>query len=334
VRKPPPVLYKYLSSERVDVIRDRRIRFSQVAAFNDPLESSAFTGPLPEDRQLQDVIDDAFRARQSNRAVEPDDILKAFGFSFANVLGVLSLSEDPLSLLMWAHYAERHEGLVLGLAAEHPFFRPDGYAALLDDVMGLDTLRPVTYQTARHCTLDQVALAMSDKAPFTKSPEWSYEKEWRIRKHKENAVTILAPQSTFPVWLFRLPPDCVSAVILGCRMRPNVRKAVAGYLSKNDYEHVQLYQAWPHPIEYRLQLVPLTLETIMLPQQKLVIKNVPEAEVDSAVARCVDLPALKVERVLQPDPGLWTVVATAIVGRGLGKEGAEMDWSTAGLRRG
>jgi hypothetical protein len=330
VRKPPPVLYKYLSSERADVIRDRRIRFSQLAAFNDPLESSAFTGPLPEDRPLQDVIDDVFRAGQSNRAVEPDDVLKAFGFSFANVLGVLSLSEDPLSLLMWAHYAERHEGLVLGLAAEHPFFRPEGHGALLDDDMGVDILRAVTYQTARHSAMDQVALAMSDEAPFTKSPEWSYEKEWRIRKHKENAVTTLAPQSTFPVWLLHLPPDCVFAVILGCRMRPSVRKAVAEYLSDKDYEHVQLYQAWPHPVEYRLQLVPITLETIMLPQQKLVIRNVPEAQVDSAVARCVDHPALKVERLRQPDPGLWTVVATAIVGRGLGKEGAEMDWSIGG----
>ena len=75
--------------------------------------------------------------------------MKAFGFSFANVLGVLSLSEDPLSLLMWAHYAERHEGLVLGLTTDHGFFNPAGYAALLDDDMGLDTLYPVAYQTVR-----------------------------------------------------------------------------------------------------------------------------------------------------------------------------------------
>jgi hypothetical protein len=311
----------------LDVIENRCIRFSQVASFNDPIESSAFVGPLPDSRPLQDVIDDTFREGEFGPNAEPDDAMRAFSFSFANVLGVLSLSEDPVSLLMWAHYGERHEGLVLGLTTDHEFFRPQGIEAMLDDDKGLNRLRPIVYQTDRPTAIDQMALAFSDDAPFMKSPEWSYEREWRIRKHKEDAIRTLSAGSTFPVWLFQLPPDCIVEVVLGCRMRPSIRTVLAKLLAHKDYQQVRLYQAWPHPIEYRLQLIPISLETIALPQTKLVIRNVPEGQIRTVIGQVLDLPALKVERVRQPDFGLWTLVAIAIVSQRLDARGKEMDWT-------
>ena len=36
----PATLYKYLCPERVDVLQNLRIRFTQVSALNDPFESS------------------------------------------------------------------------------------------------------------------------------------------------------------------------------------------------------------------------------------------------------------------------------------------------------
>lgn len=40
-----PVLYKYLSSERLDsFINDRKLRFTQLQALNDPFESSVSGG--------------------------------------------------------------------------------------------------------------------------------------------------------------------------------------------------------------------------------------------------------------------------------------------------
>lgn len=37
-------------------------------------------------------------------------------------IGVLSLTEDPNNLLMWAHYAKSHTGFVLEFDNNHPFF--------------------------------------------------------------------------------------------------------------------------------------------------------------------------------------------------------------------
>jgi Protein of unknown function (DUF2971) len=311
--QPPPVLYKYFPPERLDVVKNGLIRFSQLASFNDPLESSPFMGVLPDEGPLQNVVDDIIRGREH---VRPEDLLRAHGFSFANVIGTLSLSEDPLSLLMWAHYAYQHEGFVLGLDTNGDCFKPQGFAAFRDDNFGLEELRPVQYQMARPAPIDTIALAMgNDDAPFVKSPEWAYEKEWRIRRHKEFARTTLSPDSAFPVWLMDLPPRCVLEIILGCRMRQSLRKNLRDILRADKrYSHVRLYQAWPHPIEYSLRLLPLTIETLHLPQKRIVITDVPEDRVPEVIQHCARMATLYVERVIQPERGRWTIVATTIGG--------------------
>jgi hypothetical protein len=310
--RPPPVLYKYLPPERLDVLENGLIRYSQLASFNDPLESSPFMGVLPDEGPLQNVIDDTIRAAVRGEHVRPEDVVRAQGFSFANVEGTLSLTEDPLSLLMWAHYADQHEGFVIGLDTTDDCFKPRGPAALLDDTFGLDELRPVQYQRARPSPIDTFALAMGDDTPFIKSPEWAYEKEWRIRKHKKDARTTLAPDSTFPVWLMDLPRSCVREIILGCRMRPSLRKKLRDILADRHYSHVDLHQAWPHPTAYSMRLLPLSLETLHLPQKRFVINDLPEDRVPEMVECWIRQATLFVERVRQRERGLWTIVATAI----------------------
>ena len=306
--QPPGVLYKYFPAERLDVLRNRLVRFSQIASFNDPLESSPSWGVPPDERSQQDVVDDTLRAAHRGERVRPEDILRAQGFSFANVIGTLSLSEDPLSLLMWAHYAQQHEGFVIGFDTSHEFFK-----SRYEETFGLDELRPVQYQQARPIPVDTFALAMDEDAPFVKSPEWAYEKEWRIRKHKEYARTIVAPESTFPIWLMHLPPSCVLEIILGCRTRQSARSNLKDILrADGDYSHVTLHQAWPHPTQYSLRLLPLSLETLELPKKRIVITDVPQNRVPEVIEHCTRMATLHVEKVRQPEEGLWTIAATAI----------------------
>ena len=54
------------------------------------------------------------------------------------MLGIVSLSETPTDLLMWAHYADAHQGYVLGLKTTDRFFRDSHYG-----------LRQVQYNDAR-----------------------------------------------------------------------------------------------------------------------------------------------------------------------------------------
>src|SRR5208282_6417539 len=45
-RKPPAAPYKYLSTERVGLLENRKIRFTQLMLLNDPLDSFMFQAAL------------------------------------------------------------------------------------------------------------------------------------------------------------------------------------------------------------------------------------------------------------------------------------------------
>ena len=100
------IFYKYVSAERIDILQNRLIRFTQPNGMTDPFEARPyFYIPKAEQRILSDLPERFYNLH--NRA------------------GILSLSETPNNLLMWAHYAEGHTGLILVLDGSHDFFKGD-----------------------------------------------------------------------------------------------------------------------------------------------------------------------------------------------------------------
>jgi hypothetical protein len=51
---------------------------------------------------------------------------------------------------------------------------------------------------------------------FTKQKQWEYEKEWRMVRVLDEATTVIKNEQG-DVYLFELPPDCISQVILGVK---------------------------------------------------------------------------------------------------------------------
>src|ERR1035441_6605412 len=83
----PPVLYKYYPPERVDIFENWSLRFSDPKQFNDTFDS---------DITLHDKRPKGIQAKG----------LQTFG--------IFCMTEDPRSQLMWAHYAAKHTGFVIG----------------------------------------------------------------------------------------------------------------------------------------------------------------------------------------------------------------------------
>ncbi len=235
-------LYKYVSPERLDIIRNLRIRFTQPGAQNDPFElrpvvdrfrrpevaRQALSRPFSEewDQQFSDKILKQFGpqlvneierkfpgyfAAQKEVALAKADMESDRGARdeinrLLNTLGIFSLSEVPDDLLMWAHYAANHTGFVLEFDDANVWFwaqRPKG-----DDC---GNLRKVSYadQPSSGCLAEL-------KAPevfYAKGKKWEYEREWRI-------IRPLVESSTSPsegVFLFDLPATVVTGVIAGLR---------------------------------------------------------------------------------------------------------------------
>ena len=103
---------------------------------------------------------------------------------------ILCLTENPRHVAMWHHYADKYQGVVLEfrcideldsawLAAEqvsYPTVKPCVYTA--DGWAELMTLQP-----------EAAIRTMLHAATYTKSPDWSYESEWRVASFKRPTDT-------------------------------------------------------------------------------------------------------------------------------------------------
>jgi hypothetical protein len=267
------ILYKYLGDYAIGVLASRLVRFTPVLAFNDPFESAYAIASVLRRGEIEASVDAALdQLRVRLTGVLPDsDLDPIFGTgrdrglrrlhdldsrlaailregvpTLFGALGILSLSERPDSLLMWAHYANRHEGLAVGLDSSHIWFQGDPSAE-----------RPLPVRKMRYSAL-RPSGSVKDFVPFDdyllwKSAEWQYEAEWRYVQLLSNASTVTTVGEE-RIHLFELPPELIAEVVVGVRMKPADRARVSEVLAAPEYRHVQLREATLHPSEYSLRI--------------------------------------------------------------------------------
>lgn len=141
---------------------------------------------------------------------------------------VLCLTEMPSNILMWAHYADCHRGVVL----EFSTLEASSWAAA----------RPVSYRERMPLLFDQEQLrqflsgcAVIDKDRFflesflTKSIDWKYEREWRVVWHATKEIdfedTKFNPQELAGIYFgCRVDKkDCEDLVSLARKLNPEVQ---------------------------------------------------------------------------------------------------------------
>lgn len=137
-------------------------------------------------------------------------------------VGVLSLSEDPCSTPMWAHYADQYKGLAIGLDSDSEFFQPKSGeprpCGQLMNVLYTDT-SPVVY-------VEPAQLDIPKEVFFTKARIWEYEKEWRIIKYLPQASKVVDGPEGKKIHLFDVPPEAIKEVIFGSKIGADVQEQV------------------------------------------------------------------------------------------------------------
>lgn len=265
------ILYKYLLSERVDVLIKRLIRFTQFGAMNDPFEMTTNIDKISEQtniyeltrKDIKSLIEEEFdkhpvvhslitKENFIDLALSLKDYLKPFVIQNMNSviellpdilknkfdleMGTLSLSEKNDDQLMWSHYAENHKGYLIGFDGDHEYFNQK-----IGQSDELRHLRKIVYKADR----PKINLMEPEGVEiFTvKHLQWEYEAEWRmIRPFCDSSLRI--DNDKYPIYLFEFPPSAVISVILGCRMNYLDKEKIKTVLfSKMDYSHVKLFQA-------------------------------------------------------------------------------------------
>lgn len=284
------VFYKYVSAERIDILQNRLIRFTQPNAMNDPFEARPHFYKLGSKEEFAKNYAETIRKYTDRiwvdycRAIgsdpgklalankvendpdyaewlytnlhkrDPEDLLPNLRERIYNLhykAGILSLSEIPDNLLMWAHYAEGHTGFVLMLDSSHDFFKGD--IAL----HGFAKPAPVEYRLKLpHLTIeDTYKETIMPEIFFVKGLDWQYEKEWRYLKFRANANKRFTDTNKLDINLFQLPSKCIMGVILGCyRSQELEDKILALQREDPEFGHLQIHQARASEKQYRLEI--------------------------------------------------------------------------------
>jgi len=266
-------LYKYCDPKRIEALQNGTLHFADLIKFNDPFElnPSVWATPsaifpitqvilgeinrhvaptLAQQNKLQrflmvnlvlpfvflyympriaEIYFDAYG--QTRRTA-----FKKLYDDSAAAIGIVSLSEEPLDLLMWSHYSSGHTGFVLEFDTAHDFFGPP---AKPTEIEGLHQIK---YSKKRPIVPHGKGLEISHV--LTKSKEWAYEKEWRLIRRVDNN-----PNRNRNV---SFPPGSLTRILIGCRADSQLRQQLAAIARSKKYPNLVLEQLKISDVNYRL----------------------------------------------------------------------------------
>jgi hypothetical protein len=251
----PRILYTYrtINDHLRDVLIHKHLWASNPLSFNDPFDCAipALNTATPDEAIacVESLLGmDNFSpehqamARQEaaqGRIVNPERIEMAWQKTLRE-MGIVCFTERPDNLLMWAHYASKHEGVCLGfeglsarLDVQHAL-----YAKTLPRLKLIDLLPP------RNLEATKVRLR-------SKSCHWAYEREWRFIVGKTKFSSDDDPRRKVP-----FSPDELRRVIFGCRIAPQKRHQIM-VLLKDWPTPLYFYQSEPHRSRFAVSIRPI-----------------------------------------------------------------------------
>ena len=220
-----------------------------------PLISSITIGQAKEMLNIKDLFKDLILKYPEK--IE-GSIATAFKKKWNELFGILCLSEKYDNLIMWAHYAQNHEGFVLGFNSEDPFFfqKRSEYDALR-------TLKKVKYKENRpEITFFNIKMSDSELADYlienillTKSNHWEIEDEWRIIFSLKDADEIVDHDNK-KSYLFKFPKELITSIYFGVRINDKLRDDMIKII-KDLSSSIKIYQAYLDQRKYFLDFKPL-----------------------------------------------------------------------------
>ena len=225
-------LFKYVSDSPkvVDgIFRDHKIRFTQSAALNDPLEFNPAIRFDSEDDNYKHykcagITMPSRHYWEHNNLIEPK----------INKFGILSLTDNPFSFEMWSHYANGHRGFLI------QFKISDKTKPTLQLLEGVNLrVHKVKYVKDYMVNLDQLYRGgntisfhrIRDAIYLRKTKHWKYESEYRVVRQLVECDTYRPPAKRTSYrdkrfYLFPLSLNCISKIIFGVNTSQKVKRKI------------------------------------------------------------------------------------------------------------
>ncbi len=242
------ILYKYMSlSGAIKAIETSSIGFTHLEDFNDPFECTSF----------------GFK-ENSDSKISPQIAQNACRNRFSRGYAVLSLTRQPLNSLMWSHYGDSHQGVVIGIDVNEAEFNslsnnfiPYQFGEIIYtktkpqndlDIISTDELMDI----GKNISFEGNIFNLAKRAFLYKSLDWAYEEEVRVVKEVESLKASYHTSEGFfgdfniariqgrPLYCFFIPKSSIKEIYLGKNVYKNISKSLT--ISQNEYE--LLIQSW------------------------------------------------------------------------------------------
>lgn len=236
--------FKYCSdNEKVigDLFKNHKIRFTQPAALNDPLEfQPTLTFNNDSDNYRYELDGDLLMSKK--------DFYWAHTILYRiDKFGILSLTKVPDSFDMWSQYSNGHRGFLLGF--KHDFNKRP---CMLSKVGKEYPIKQVNYVDDYSINMDEfidqdgkLYLEIDEKLFFNKVSRWRYEEEYRIVRplsdsdHKELPYKP-RERDTEGRYLFDFSLDCIESITFGAYMAIEKKKEI---MSTCEGSSISFFQA-------------------------------------------------------------------------------------------
>jgi hypothetical protein len=254
-------LYKYIDHWGLSIITENRIKLTEPDEFNDPFEvlpkminpSKQMVVEKLNDPEFQKILHTMSPAIGNMDTTQRVELLYQFyskdqytAENFRDVakkyFSVTCFTTKPDNLLMWAHYADHHKGMVIGFNSEsnHSFGK---------------FVHPVDYNPKRIEYSIATANIKSNEAIIPilrrKSPEWAYEEEHRLLvPHRSDEIEVEKGMR-----FYKIVPSDIVQVIFGCKIEPQLKKSTLDALQES-HQHVTIHQAACEDDSYSLAITP------------------------------------------------------------------------------
>ena len=273
------ILYRYLASHWIDTLRNGRLKVSRPQEFNDPYDclgvcvgrypistvkahllnkgSSVYATTIATAKELSISIEDAADVLgRVNVRVMSDKMANVIANrnTVNGVQFILCFSgaqeNDSSHSLMWAHYANKCNGVRLGFDFGGPEF--EMYVNAVRYSCERATLNLAFIKDFEH---DHEYFRFNEDNFLMKSIEWAYEREYRMMiddKHSEMGNDNNG--NTIRFWRFK--PEYLQTVDLGFGIHKEEENEIIDIVTKN-YSHVKVRRLLMSKKGYSFALEPL-----------------------------------------------------------------------------
>jgi hypothetical protein len=254
------ILYKYCDHGIEQILSTLELKLPYISQVNDPLECLPFLY-CPED--LSALKEECLRAFK-RKGIRPPDNWKKTLTEQAEVCEIyqklesgvgdairdmnqksclLSVSKTAQNTVMWAHYAEKHKGAVVGIDFDNVFPGTGKERGILLHAVNYCEDRP------RMDVFSEYDPKELEKILSTKSVDWSYEQEFRtvfsfdyLQQLQQKKLAYLKNFDGNDSWFLPLNPASIREVIFGLYTDSDLKSKIGKLVECQHLQHVKLLQ--------------------------------------------------------------------------------------------